>query len=227
MSRLRRRLVDRLSTGGRDAGMSLAELLVVTLVSSILLTVVAVTTSSSLKASRSGTAQVAATAEARLAADVLARRLRVAVRPAGAPSVFLEAGASRVTFYASLSDPAAPVPQPSLVSYSVAGGCLVETIDPAGPGPVRSTCLARGQVTLGFGYHQVTAQPTPATPSPAPAPTTPLPFDATGLIPASQLDTVKAVHVDLGMRDPRSTSPNPVRLSTRVLLVNRLNEDLA
>ena len=207
--------------------MSLAELLVVSLVSGILLMVVGVTVSSSLKASRTGTAHVAATAEGRLAADVLARRLRVAIRPTGAPSVFVEAGATKVTFYASLSEPSVLAPEPSLVSYAVVGDCLTETITPPAPAPVRSTCLARGQLNFALGYHLVTAQPTPAELSPSPAPTAPLAFNAAGLLPAAALDTVGAVQIDLGVRDPRSTSPLPVRLSTRVLLVNRLNEDLA
>lgn len=222
---MRRRLLTRLSANGRDAGMSLTELLVVSIVAGILLTAVGVLFSGGLRASQSAFTHVSATAEGRLAADVMARRLRVAIRPAGAASVFVEAGASKVTFYASLSEPGVLAPSPSLVSYSVASDCLTETITPAS-GPARSTCLARGQSALSLGYYQVTAQPTPSQPSPSPAPTSPLPFDASGLLSSTDLDKVGAVHIDLGMRDPRSTSPRPVRLSTRVLLVNRMNEDL-
>lgn len=226
MRSLPRRLAARLSTAGRDAGMSLAELLVVSLVSGILLAALGMTVSSSLRASQTATAHVAATAEGRLAADVLARRLRVAVRPEGAPSVFVEAGASTVTFYASLSEPGVLAPAPSQVSYTVVADCLTETIT-SPTGTARSSCLARGQITLALSYYLVTPQPTPSQPSPSPAPTTPLPFDATGLLAAADLDRVGEVQIDLGMRDPRSTGARPVSLSTRVLLVNRLNEDLA
>lgn len=206
--------------------MGLAELLVVSMVSAILFAALGVLFTGTLKASQRSSTHVAATAEARLAADVVARRLRVAVRPPGAASVFVEAGASTVTFYASLAEgPNATLP-PSLVSYKLDGPCLMESITPAS-GPVRSTCLARGQVSLAFAYHLVTAQPTQAKPSPSPAPSAPLAFDAAGLLPAADLDRVGAVQVDLRVRDPRSTSPQPVRLSTRVLLVNRINEDLA
>ena len=225
MTAVHRRVLARLSASGRDAGMSLPELLVVSIVSGILLTAVGVLFSGGLRASQTASTHVAATAEGRLAADVMARRLRVAVRPTGAASVFVEAGASKVTFYASLSQPGVLAPSPSLISYSVASGCLTETITPA-MGPVRSTCLARGQLSLSLGYYQVTAQPTPSQPSPSPAPTSPLPFDASGLLLSTDLDKVGAVQIDLGVRDPRSTSPRPVRLSTRVLLVNRMNEDL-
>jgi Tfp pilus assembly protein PilW len=206
--------------------MSLTELLVVSVVSGILLTVLGVTVSSSLRASQTASTHVSATAEGRLAADTMARRLRVAIRPVGAASVFVEAGGSKVSFYASLAQPGVATPAPSLVAYAVAGSCLNETITPA-TGPARTTCLARGQVSLSLGYHLVTAQPTPAEPAPTAAPTTPLPCAAGGLLAATDLDRVRAVQIDLGMRDPRSTSPHPVRLSTRVLLVNRLNEDLA
>ena len=225
MTAVRRRLLTRLSANGRDAGMSLTELLVVSIVSGILLTAVGVLFSGGLRASQTASTHVAATAEGRLAADAVARRLRVAIRPTGAASVFVEAGASKVTFYASLSEPGVLAPSPTLVSYSVASGCLIETITPAS-GPVRSTCLARGEVSLSFGYYRVRAQPTPSQPSPSPAPTEPLPFDSSGLLSSTDLNKVGAVQIDLGMRDPRSTSPRPVRLSTRVLLVNRMNEDL-
>jgi prepilin-type N-terminal cleavage/methylation domain-containing protein len=220
-----RRVLARLHRRGRDAGMSLTELLVVSLVSSILLTALGVMVSSSLRASQTASTHVSATAEGRLATDAVARRLRVAVRPSGAPSVFVEAGASRVTLYTSLSEPGVLAPAPSTVSYEVVGDCLTETITPPS-GTVRSTCLARGQVELALSYYQVTPQPTEAEPSPSPAPNTPLALDADGMVPAAELDSIGAVQIDLGMRDPRSTSAHPVRMSTRVLLVNRFNEDL-
>ncbi len=226
MSSLRRRVTARLYTGGRDAGMSLTELLVVSIVSGILLSAVGVMFTGSLRASQTASTHVSATAEGRLAADTVARRLRVAIRPTGAASVFVEAGASKVSFYASLAQPGQLAPAPSQVSYSVSGDCLTETITPP-TGSVRSTCLARGQVSLSFGYYRVTPKPTPSQPSPSPAPTSPLPFDSSGLLSSTDLDRVGAVQIDLGMRDPRSTSAKPVRLSTRVLLVNRVNEDFA
>ncbi len=207
--------------------MSLSELLVVGVVSGILLAALGTTVTSSLRASTTASAHVSATAEARLAEDVVARRLRVAVRPDGAPSVFLTAGSSAVEFYASLSTAGSDAPVlPSRVSYAVIGNCLTETITPP-LGPGRSSCLARGQVTLSFGYHLVTPQPTATQPSPSAVSSAPLAFDASGQLSVADRDRVGEVQVDLAVRDPRSSRPNPVRLSTRVLLVNRLNEDLA
>lgn len=217
----------RLTAQGRDAGISLPELLVVSVVSMILMGAVGVTFSGSLKATRTANTHVAATAEGRLATDVVARRLRVAVRPLGAASVFVEARPAAVTFYAALTESGSSAPSaPSLVSYAVSGSCLTETITPP-VGPVRSTCLARGEASLALAYHLVTPQPTPSEPSPSPAPAEPLPFGADGKLAEADLDRVGAVQIDLGMRDATSTSPHPVQMSTRVLLVNRMNEDLA
>jgi hypothetical protein len=229
VSTLRRRLLQRVGAGNADAGVSLAELLVVSLVSTILLGAVGVMFTGSLKASRRSTTHTAATAEARLAADVVTQRLRVAVRPAAGAAMFTEATASSMTFYASLSDPGSTAhPEPSEVRYAVdaAASCLRETITPTSGTP-RSRCLAFGDVVPQFSYYQVTKRPTETQPSPSPAPSSPLPLTSTGLS-ADDAKKVGAVQVDLSVVDAGAAAGDkPVSLSTRVLLVNDLNEESA
>jgi hypothetical protein len=224
------RLRDRMTRPGCDAGVSLAELLVVSLVSTILLGALGVLFAGTLDATRRAGAHTAATAEGRLAMDVVAQRLRVAVRPSAGAAMFSEATASSVTFYASLSDPGSTAhPAPSEVRYVLdsAAGCLRETIT-AASGAVRSRCLAFGDIAPTFSYFQVTKRPTLIEPSPSPAPTEPLPLTTDGGLSADDAKKVGAVQVDLSVLDVAAAeSSNPVRLSTRVLIVNELNEEAA
>ena len=209
-----------------DAGVGLPELLVATVVSMIVLGALGTVFSSSLSATRQASASVSATAEARLAQDVLARRLRVAVRADGAPAVLTSASATAVSFTASLTTPGSDAAVgPSTVSYAVVGGCLQETITPAS-GVSKTSCVARGVTSLALAYYLVKPWPNAATPSPSAVATTPLPFGADGLLPSADLDRVREVEIGLKVRDPRDAAARPVELRTRVLLVNRLNEDL-
>lgn len=225
LERLRHRLHARRS----DRGASLAELLVVSLVSTILLAALGVLFSGSLQASRRASTHTAATAEARLAADAIGRRLRVAVRPSPGAAMFTEATASSMTFFASLSTPGSTTdPLPSQVRYAVdpTAGCLRETVTPAA-GPTRTSCLAFGDVTPVFSYYQVTKRPTMSAPSPSPAPTEPLSL-STGSLSATDAAKVGSVALDLSVRDRRApAAARPVQVTTRVLLVNDLNEETA
>ena len=48
-----------------------------------------------------------------------------------------------------------------------------------------------------------------------------------GALSAADSDRVHEVQVVLALRDRFASSSKPMRVSTRILLVNRLNEDLA
>lgn len=223
MSSSLERVRARLRRGRGDAGVGLAELLVVSLVSSILLGALGTLVAGSLSASRRTTAHTAATAEARVAMDVVARRLRVAVRPSSGGSMITQASAQVIDFYASLAPHGTTAdPLPSRVRYEVSTTrrCLLETITPAS-GPVRETCLASGTVVPLFRYYQVTKPATSTNPSPSPAPTAELVPPPGGSL--DNPDLVASVAIELSVRDPREPTKQ-VRMTTRVLMVNHHNE---
>ena len=208
--------------------MTLVELLMTSLVSMVVLAAVGVLVTGTLQATSRASTQVAATAEARSALDVMTRRLRVGVRPASGASIFSSATATSVSFSASLSTPGTTTdPAPSTVSYSVDTGrrCLKETITTAA-GAVRESCLAYGTTTTPtFSYYQVAKRPTPDRPSPSPAPTTPLPLGTSGLSSAD-LARVGAVEIAMSVTSgEQSRQARPVALRTRVLIANDLNEE--
>ena len=247
------RLRRRLHGADGQAGVSLVELLVVSIVSMIVLGAVGVTFQGSLSASRRATSHTSATADARLALDVLARRLRVVTHkdpstatsslfvsaPASLPAPAPAPATTALSFYASL-EPAAPsasptpassdVPLPSLVEYVVddAAHCLRERITPnAGAGTTQSRCLAFGDaITATFTYSQVTHLPTALVPTPTPAPTATLAVPAAGLTAAQGL-SVGAVRIVLTWRARGAPATSrPFQLETRVLLANPLNEEI-
>ena len=213
-----------------DAGVTIVELAVVMLVSSIVLAALGVTFASSLRASRSATSRTSSTAEARLAVDVMAQRLRVATRNVSGQPIVTEATSGAVTFWASLTPtgttPGATVPAPSSVRYRVdpVQQCLLETVTPAG-GAARSRCLAFGTGTLTLSYYQVAKRPTNYAPSPSAAASTALTL-ISGALSTADAALVGAVGLSLSWRAPGAPAGSkPLTLSTRVLLVNELNEE--
>jgi type II secretory pathway pseudopilin PulG len=232
---------SRVQRHGADAGITLVELLVTTIITTILLAALGITFTSTLQASRASTTRTSATAEARLAMDVVAQRLRVAVRPPNKPSMFVAAGARSVSFYASLTSAGVSSPAPSLVDYSVdtTARCLRETVTPAsGVAPdytwttgARTRCLGNGDLNPDgsplFRYHTGVPQPTAADPTPAVTTSTELIPPSGGSLSDADSDRVHEVQIDVALRDRFATDTNPMRVSTRILLVNRLNEDLA
>ena len=198
------------------------------LVSMVVLAAVGVVFTGTLKATSRTSTSVAATAEARAALDVMARRLRVGIRPATDVPIFSVATATGMTFTASLTAPGSTAdPAPSTVQYSVDPGrrCVKETIVPAA-GPVREACLAYGTTTSAeFRYYQVAKRPTFDRPSPSPVPSTPLVQGPSGLSSAD-LGRVGAVEIALSVTSgATSRQARPVLLRTRVLLANDLNEE--
>lgn len=241
MSRAIGALRQRVRARGGDSGITLVELLVTTVITTILLAALGITFTSTLQASRASTTRTSATAEARLAMDVVAQRLRVAVRPPNKLSMFVAAGARNVSFYASLTSAGVASPAPSLVEYTVdtTARCLRETVTPAsGVAPdytwttgARTRCLGNGDLNPDgsaiFRYHTGVPQPTSADPTPAVTTSTELVPPTGGSLSDADSDLVHEVQVDLALRDRFASDSNPMHVSTRILLVNRLNEDLA
>jgi Tfp pilus assembly protein PilW len=226
--------VTRLSTGRRDddSGLGLVELLVAASIASVLLVTVATTLVGGLTTSKQMQARTMATADARLALDVVVRRLRVAVRPPGAAGAFIRAEPYAAGFYASLS-PAGTTSDvvPSLVEYAFrASGCLEEAVTPgvattASNGAVtyswpstgrRSRCLVSGDLkaagTSLFTYYEAVDTATALATPPA-------------AVPAASLDKIRSVGVDVAVRARVGAGARPVPARTRVTLVNRLSED--
>lgn len=201
-----------------DAGMGLVELLVSMMVGAIVLTAAAVLFTGSFESSRTTTSRVNATAEARLAMDTVARRLRVAATPGAEASAFRVANARQMTFFASLSVVGTNDPLPTLVDYRVQGDCLQETrtpgVETAGvvtwpTSGARTQCLARGAISTDgsalFSYY---------TSGVAAAPVSSLSLDLTAR------QSVQSAQVTLAVGDARDTAVRPTRVQTRVTLAN-------
>jgi prepilin-type N-terminal cleavage/methylation domain-containing protein len=225
----------------RQAGLTLVELLVTMVVSSVLLLAVGAVFTGSLTSAKGVSSRSEATASARLAMDTLQRRLRVAVRPSPKPptedtsAMFTLLGPDRVSFYSSIAPAGAlTVPPPTLVEYLVdtTARCLRESLTPgvAVLDPVtaavtsytwpvagrRSRCLVFGTFNTDgaplFVYYDSAVAATPLT------------------VGAGSTDPVllRAVHsVELSMtaHDVSNSSVRATPVRTRVSLVNRLNDD--
>ena len=223
---------DRPERSGRvrgDDGVSLAELLVVMAVSGVLLLALGAVFVGTARTTGDAQARNAATADTRLALDTIGRRLRVAVKPPGQPSVIASAGARSLSFYASVMPAGTTtVPLPTLVQYEVVGDCLRErrtagswlTTDPPvvqwTAAPV-DTCLARGAVNAdGAPLFEYLTSATSATPLPL----------SGGVLSTVAREQVLSVHVRLALSAPGGRAARTNQARTRVTLVNRLNETL-
>jgi prepilin-type N-terminal cleavage/methylation domain-containing protein len=225
-----------------DAGFSLPELLVVMLLSSIVLTALAVTFNSSMQAARASSARVSTTADARIGMDAMLRRLRVAVIPTGRTSAFDMAGTgtgtnypggvdavpagSELAFFASLTTGGSTAdPTPTLVDYSIdtTVDCLRERMTPAsGVAPgytwlatnTRSRCLLFGVLNVdGSRLFDYFADGKTATP----------------LVVTLAADNARLIHsvgVNLAVTASTATDVAPSRVPGRVTLENLAGSDL-
>lgn len=163
---------------GGDAGVGLVELLVGMVVGSLVLTVLAAVYMTSLRTTAVVTAKASTTQDVALAADVIARRLRVAVPLTEAQPAVVVMEPRRVSIYASLAAASAPAvdPVPTLVTYQYDGPsrCLVESlVQGTGSAPPysytsapRTTCLLRGDINGGaamFKYYATAEGGSPTT----------------------------------------------------------------
>lgn len=144
-----------------DRGLSLVEVLVGAAVSLVVALGLVQVFAGTLRSSDAAVTRVATTTDLRQGMDVMARRMRVAVRPPDGTAAFVLAAPDEMRFYASLVAPGDLTDRPpTLVTYAVTPGCLRETLttptgDPGMPAtwswsPGASTvsrCLARGSLT--------------------------------------------------------------------------------
>lgn len=202
-------------------------------ISSVLLIAVGTTFATSLRLTSGVNARTSATVDAKLAMDTAARRLRVAVRPDEVGTMIVTATDSTVTFYASIAPPdSTSAVLPTKVEYAVdpTSGCFRESLTPATSTPsgsgatlswpvsMRTTrCLVFGRVNSGgsplFTYF-TKADETVALPR------------TSGSLPATSLDLVRSVAINMNVRDTPGSTAIPTQVQTRVGLVNRIAEDL-
>lgn len=217
----------------REVGTSLAELLVVMAVSSVLLIAVGTTFASSLRLTKAVNSRSGATADARLAMDTAARRLRVAVRPSAGDTPMLETGgATSVRFYASIAPKGVTTAVlPTLVEYTIdtVTSCFRESLTPAlatttSTGTTytwplsgkRSRCLVFGNVNAAgvgvFTFYTTADASMPVT-------------LVNGAVPGDVLNSVRSVRLSMAVRDRPGSNARPTQMQTRVALVNRTAED--
>lgn len=217
----------------REAGTSLAELLVVMAVSSVLLIAVGTTFASSLRLTKAVNSRTGATADARLAMDTAARRLRVTVRPTeGEAPMLLSGGTTSVRFYASIAlKGTTTAVLPTLVEYSIdaSNSCFRESKTPATAtttstgttytwpaSGTTSRCLVFGNVDANgagvFTYYTSADASTPVS-------------LVNGQIPADVLNSVRSVSLAMAVREKPGSNAKPTQMQTRVVLVNRTAED--
>ena len=220
MTRLRARLAG-------SEGFGLVELIVSMTLGSVLLLALGATFDGTLRTTRAATTRVANTAELRSAADVMARRLRVAVRPGNDKSVAVDiATPTHLRFYASLTTVGNDADQaPTRVEYTVLPDCLQEIrTTPTGtdfnnwnwdvPASTRTTCLTRSAVNADgsalFTYYPLATSPVVAVSD------TPLAATVTG----TDLATIRSVGVSVSVRKNATDSVRGSSAQTRVTLVN-------
>lgn len=209
-----------------DAGFSLPEVLVAMALTSILLAALAGVFLSDLRTTSRISAKVTATADARLAADTMSRRLRVAVAPDASSAAFETTDPRSVTFYASLVGAAAGGvttreidPKPTRVEYTVVDTtfsgedttCLREVLTPAAGSAApysfpstgaTSRCLAYGVIN-GDGADLLTYYQS-----------------GSGMASAVTRDDVRSVRVSLAVTATQGGQRATTSASTRVTCPN-------
>jgi prepilin-type N-terminal cleavage/methylation domain-containing protein len=204
---------------GRDAGLSLTELIIAMAIASVVLVGVSTMFVSSLRQNRTVTAKTITTADARIGMEAMTRSLRVAVLPSGGTSPFnspvgTPVSSSRVSFYSSLGAVTGTTdPLPTLVTfyYDATKKCLVREMTPSS-GSLASTCIARGLINTSgaalFTYYPLASDGSiSSTPYAASAITTNLP-------------TIASVAINLEVTDPDNPKVRPTKLQDQVTMIN-------
>jgi type II secretory pathway pseudopilin PulG len=223
--------LNRGDDGGRpaDGGMSLVEIVVGMALGGVLLAVVGSIFLTSINAMGDQQARTALSGESRVVMESVARRARVAIRPAGEAAAIVTATSTQLTLYSSVMDPgAATEPAPVKAEYYVDRGCLMEARTPGrkrtAPGPAGQvylwdtgrtvTCLAHVQGAPAFTYYD-----TAALAQPDGTPVAPMTVPAAGLT-ATARDQVRSVGLRLSVADAARAKAGRVEVSTRVTLTN-------
>jgi hypothetical protein len=211
-----------------DSGLSLAELLVAMMLSSVVFVVGGTMLNSTLRQRAFADAKTTSQADARIAVELLTRDLRVAVPEpgAGSKSAFSYASPRKITFY---SQAGGSTPVISKITYEVdaTSECLRRTTTPytAGSFPSSATttrCVAPGLVNTDgqalFAFYRILQDATTA------------PVEITvpsgGYAPPTQEDPLKfiaSVRITLWLRAQDHVEVTPTVVDHSITLVNQSN----
>ena len=212
-----------------DDGLGLTELLVAATLTSVLLALLAGVFISDLRTTSRISAKVDATADARLVADTVARRLRVAGSPdtTTAPTAFVgPLTANAVTFYASIAGGALGGGAPgetdgtwTKVDYRIVTvvrdgqdtGCVQETLTPGVTSPTGETYPAAGQIRRCLAFGTVNADGRPLFTYLA---------SGTGADQVTGVNAVRSVQVAVTVTAARGDQRATTAATTRVSLPN-------
>jgi hypothetical protein len=219
-----------------DAGVTLAEMSVTSLVLGLLLAAIAGMVISGERITSGVKERLDQSNSATIAMQRISRNLRTAVLQSQlttaciisscTDSAFLVGSPTQVSFYADVDNPKNAV-GPSRVSYTVTGGQLIETVQkPDSPVPdtsgyhyctagttgcvIRTEVLARGVQTTNpvFAYYT------------AAAPSTPMAMATGNSLSAAQLKTVDSIDVTLQVLLPAGPAVGGATMVQRVALPN-------
>ncbi|GAB6904002.1 hypothetical protein [Kineosporia succinea] len=199
----------------RDAGLSLAELVVAVGVASVLMIAIGVVFNGTLQGVGALQVKTSATADARIAMEAMTRSVRVVYKP-DKQSAIEQNQANAITFYALLNRTGSAVtqmPQPTKVQYLFEGNCIRQktwpaSVDAAGnvtwpSSGLVSTCLARTSVAPTFTYY-----PT-----------------GSGTATVTDPNLVRSIGISVEVRDPARPKVKSVQLVGRVTLTNLVADD--
>lgn len=221
MNLVRRRLRDR----DPQAGMTVVELSISMVITSILMVCVATVTLSTLRVVRNQTVKTNIAAESRIGLEATTRTMRATIIPDGETSAIVSATASAVTFYSQINRADASINGdlvPTKVEYYQSGNCLFEATTPpralanaATTGPFyawdtgrTAKCLLRTTTNANlFAYY--------TTPTVATAVTIP----GSGLS-ATVRPTVQSIEMTLTVVDPQNLGVAGIQMKSRVTLDN-------
>lgn len=218
-----------------DAGMTLIELLVAMVISTILIIMVSQVTMMSFRTARFASTKIFATAQSRTAMERMMKLLRVAVVPSGLTGAFVSASYDSVRFYTALkTDSTANDPLPTYVEYywDPTTTCLTEAMTPARvitPTPSLGSPYAWDTGRTTRCLVKLATDPTAAAPlltyyssaaigSDGSTPTA-LTIGATGMTTATML-LIRSVEITLSVVDPHNTDVPAVVSDDKVTLDN-------
>lgn len=218
-----------------DTGLSLAELVVTMLVTSLILVVAASLFTSTLRQNRVAAAKTNSTSGARIAMEALSRDLRVTIEPiVGIPAISF-AGRREIIFYASRgasSGVTSPIPTKIRYWIDSSSGCLRRNLtaatitagvaswpDDTALRTVAGTCVVHNAFNAGdAALLQYYPLATPTAPVPLAMPPT-----GTASLSLNDRQAVAAMAISVTVTDPAAPTVAATKVTKTVTLINLTN----
>ena len=222
MNTIRRRLRDR----DRQAGMTVVELSISMVITSILMVCIGTVTMSTLRIVRTQSIKTNIAADSRIGLEATTRTMRAAIIPDGETSAIVYAAGDAVTFYSQINRANAIIGGeviPSKVEYYQGGNCLYEAVTPprqlataatAGPFYAWDTgrtvkCLLRTWPNANlFTYYSSPSNPTVIT------------IPVSGSLIPDDMEDVRSIEMVLTVVDPQNRNVAGIQMKSRVTLDN-------